>query len=39
LATVKIKEEELKLEIYSAVRMGHELSQPARAFLNIVAKS
>jgi LysR family transcriptional regulator, low CO2-responsive transcriptional regulator len=38
LATAKLQEEELKLEIYSAVRMGHELSQPARAFLNIVAK-
>jgi DNA-binding transcriptional LysR family regulator len=39
MATVKLKEENLELEIYSAVRIGHELSQPARAFLDIVTKS
>jgi len=38
LATVNIIDEDLKLEIYSAIRMGHELSQPARAFLEIVKK-
>jgi len=39
MATVKLKEDKLKLEIYSAIRIGHELSQPARAFLDIVTKS
>jgi DNA-binding transcriptional LysR family regulator len=39
MATAKLKEEKLKLEIYSAIRIGHELSQPARAFLDIVTKS
>ena len=39
MATAKLKEEKLKLEIYSAIRSGHELSQPARAFLDIVTKS
>jgi DNA-binding transcriptional LysR family regulator len=39
LVTVKLKEERLKLKIYSVIRQGHELSQPARAFLNIVTKS
>jgi DNA-binding transcriptional LysR family regulator len=39
IATAKLKEEKLKLEIYSAIRIGHELSQPARAFLDIVTKS
>lgn len=39
MATVRLKEENLKLEIYSAIRAGHELSRPARAFLDIVTKS
>lgn len=39
MATVWLKEENLKLEIYSAIRSGHELSRPARAFLDIVTKS
>lgn len=39
LATARLKEEDLKLEIYSAVRVGHELSQPARAFLDIVSRA
>jgi DNA-binding transcriptional LysR family regulator len=39
MATVKLKEEKLHLQIYSAIRIGHELSQPARAFLDIVTRS
>jgi DNA-binding transcriptional LysR family regulator len=39
MATAKLKEEKLKLEIYSAIRIGHELSRPARAFLKIVTQS
>jgi DNA-binding transcriptional LysR family regulator len=39
MATVQLKEENLKLEIYSAIRAGHELSRPARAFLDIVTKT
>jgi DNA-binding transcriptional LysR family regulator len=39
MATIRLKEENLKLEIFSAIRAGHELSQPARAFLDILTKS
>jgi DNA-binding transcriptional LysR family regulator len=39
MATARLREENLKLEIYSAVRIGHELSRPARAFLDIVTRS
>lgn len=39
LATAGLKETRIELEIYSAVRQGHELSQPARAFLDIIKKS
>jgi DNA-binding transcriptional LysR family regulator len=39
MATVALEKENLKLEIYSAIRIGHELSRPARAFLDIVTQS
>lgn len=39
LATAVLKETRIELEIYSAVRQGHDLSQPARAFLDIIKKS
>jgi DNA-binding transcriptional LysR family regulator len=39
MATAGLKEEKLNLEIYSAIRKGHALSQPARAFLDIVTRS
>jgi DNA-binding transcriptional LysR family regulator len=39
LAIVNLIEENLKLEIYSAVRAGHDLSQPAQAFLEIISNS
>lgn len=39
MATAGLKEEKLQLAIYSAIRRGHALSQPARAFLDIVTRS
>jgi DNA-binding transcriptional LysR family regulator len=39
LVAVELTEAPLRLEIYSAIRQGHELSQPARAFLDIVTRS
>jgi DNA-binding transcriptional LysR family regulator len=39
LAAARLKEEKLQLEIFSAIRTGHALSQPARAFLDIVTRS
>lgn len=36
LALAKIKDEKLSLDIYTAVLKGHELSRPARAFLDIL---
>lgn len=39
LVTVPLQDERPKLKICSAVRQGHELSQPAQAFLAIVSKS
>lgn len=39
LAVARLKEERLQLEIYSVTRVGHALSQPARAFLDIVTRA
>jgi len=39
LAVTKLTGESLKLEIYVAVREGHELSRPARVFLDLLYES
>lgn len=36
LAAVRLKGEKMDLDIYTAVRTGHELSQPAQAFLDLL---
>ena len=36
LALANLKDEKISLKIYTAVREGHELSRPARAFLDLL---
>ena len=37
LSILNLENEDLKLEIFSVVRVGHDLSQPALAFLDIIS--
>ena len=37
LSILNLEDEDLKLEIFSVVRAGHNLSQPAMAFLDIIS--